>query len=47
MYKEVFFFAKKNQKTFAIEGARCGNTRTKQIKVFWFFFTKKNILPYL
>jgi len=31
--KEGFFFEKKKQKTFALQ---------KQIKVFWFFFSKKN-----
>jgi hypothetical protein len=45
----MFFFEKKNQKTFvncAFEqprrpGGWCG---PKQIKVFWFFFSKKNAL---
>jgi PhzF family phenazine biosynthesis protein len=44
--ERVFFFEKKKQKTFG----RCRGlvTSARQvIKVFWFFFSKKNILPFL
>jgi hypothetical protein len=45
-----FFFEKKNQKTFIClephrapsEGGGCSGQITK---VFWFFFSKKNLLP--
>jgi len=40
--QEEFFFEKKNQKTFAILGARWIGRATQWIKVFWFFFSKKN-----
>jgi hypothetical protein len=33
---------KKEAKTFAIMGARWGNARTMNAKVFWFVFSKKN-----
>jgi hypothetical protein len=36
------FFLKKEAKTFATSGARCGNAYTVEPKVFWFFFSKKN-----
>ncbi len=49
----MFFFEKKNQKTFASlearQGARAAGAKTppKPKKVFWFFFSKKNcFLPY-
>jgi hypothetical protein len=38
----MFFFEKKNQKTFAIWDAPDGDARTKRSEVFWFFFSKKN-----
>jgi hypothetical protein len=37
-------FLKKAAKTFAHSGIRCGNARAQWIKVFWFFFAKKNCL---
>jgi len=36
--RKVCFFEKKQQRTFAYE------VRQQQIKVFWFFFSKKNQL---
>jgi len=39
----MFFFEKKNQKTFTL-GARLAGSARKGTKVFWFFFSKKNIL---
>jgi len=39
----MFFFEKKNQKTFLLRFARCSNSPDqKLLKVFWFFFSKKN-----
>jgi hypothetical protein len=43
----VFFFEKKNQKTFALApGPRDATSpslrRRQRAKVFWFFFSKKN-----
>jgi hypothetical protein len=42
-----FFFEKKKQKTFMTLIALCGDDYrhmgAKWIKVFWFFFSKKNI----
>jgi hypothetical protein len=38
----MFFFEKKNQKTFALLRARCDWRGPQGIKVFWFFFSKKN-----
>jgi hypothetical protein len=38
--RKVFFFEKKNKKLLPL---RCSPLReTKQTKVFWFFFSKKN-----
>ncbi len=43
----MFFFEKKNQKTFSL-CARCRRVCGKHPKVFWFFFSKKNcFLPYV
>jgi hypothetical protein len=45
----VFFFEKKNQKTFVCSGAWwagvSGRGEGAGVKVFWFFFSRKNILP--
>jgi hypothetical protein len=46
----VFFFEKKNQKTFAPalllpDAHSLGLGGCQIAKVFWFFFSKKNILP--
>jgi hypothetical protein len=41
------FFLEKEAKTFAISGARWGSVRGLWVKVFWFFFSKKNTLPSL
>jgi hypothetical protein len=44
--RKNFFFEKKKQKTFAsaasARGRRMDLQGAKQIKVFWFFFSKKN-----
>jgi hypothetical protein len=44
--KEMFFFKKKNQKTFVCSDTRRGNVSDRGdgagIKVFCFFFSKKN-----
>jgi len=44
--RKAFFFEKKKQKTFALWHARPIRKRRgcKLAKVFWFFFSKKNIL---
>jgi len=42
--RKVFFFEKKKQKTFDCWARLAGSVR-KEKKVFWFFFSKKNILP--
>ena len=42
--RKVFFFEKKKQKTFTIWGRACGSAEPKRVKVFWFFFSKKNCL---
>jgi hypothetical protein len=50
--RKVFFFEKKKQKTFILTPSqRCDTPATdvpERIKVFWFFFSKKNTssLPY-
>jgi hypothetical protein len=45
--KKVFFFEKKNQKTFACSGTHRASVSDRRegagVKVFWFFFSKKNI----
>jgi hypothetical protein len=42
-----FFFEKKNQKTFVHLGrAYQVRPKPKQIKVFWFFFFKKELLAF-
>jgi hypothetical protein len=39
----MFFFEKKNQKTFAnLASLHPGKPKPEQSKVFWFFFSKKN-----
>jgi uncharacterized protein len=44
----MFFFEKKNQKTFALWRTGPGERTRQGTKVFWFFFSKKNIfLPLL
>jgi hypothetical protein len=42
--RKQFFSEEKNQKTFAllVNAAGSNGTRCKQVKVFWFFFSKKN-----
>jgi hypothetical protein len=44
--EEMFFFEKKNQKTFACSGTHRGRVSVRcegaGVKVFWFFFSKKN-----
>jgi hypothetical protein len=42
---KVFFFEKKKQKTFGRCRGRVISAR-KEAKVFWFFFSKKNILAF-
>jgi hypothetical protein len=44
--KKVFFFEKKKQKTFA-SLSRTYPQRSSRLKVFWFFFSKKNMLSSL
>jgi len=41
----MFFFEKKNQKTFALLRARCDWRGPQESKVFCFFFSKKTSLP--
>jgi hypothetical protein len=43
---KLFFFEKKNQKTFVPFGTRPPAHASQIPKVFWFFFSKKNSLPY-
>jgi hypothetical protein len=46
--REVFLFEKKKQKTFARFGfGLSGKAQPRSAKVFWFFFSKKNILFFL
>jgi hypothetical protein len=40
--KKEFFFEKKNQKTFAMSTRALRQRAHQTIKVFWFFFSKKN-----
>jgi len=42
--RKFFFFEKKKQETFVCLGARWGVGAAYGAKVFWFFFSKKNIL---
>jgi hypothetical protein len=43
--KNLLFVNKKKQKTFPV-GIRLSRARRVQVgKVFWFFFSKKNMLP--
>jgi len=44
---KVFFFEKKKQKTFIHLIRRIRTNYSLLIKVFWFFFSKKNTLPCL
>jgi hypothetical protein len=44
---KAFFFEKKNQKTFGNLAEPLRKGRSQDAKVFWFFFSKKNILPSL
>jgi hypothetical protein len=48
--KKGFFFEKKKQKTFAYGAPQPGHkvapAEHEQIKVFWFFFSKKNNLSF-
>jgi hypothetical protein len=41
----LFFFEKKNQKTFAPLKPLCGNRRVQMIKSFLLLFFKKEVLP--
>jgi hypothetical protein len=45
--RKVFFSEEKKQKTFAFLVCALKQGPLKGIKVFWFFFSKKNILPFL
>ena len=45
--ESVFFFEKKKQKTFGLLGPALPQARLKFVKVFWFFFSKKNALAIL
>jgi hypothetical protein len=40
--KEVFFSEEKKQKTFVRWGVRSPGHVRQRVKVFWFFFSKKN-----
>jgi hypothetical protein len=42
--RKVFFFEKKKQKTFTSLSRAYATRRAQDAKVFWFFFSKKNIL---
>ena len=42
---KAFFFEKKKQKTFVRLSRFYPDSRDSGIKVFWFFFLKKNCLP--
>jgi hypothetical protein len=42
--RKMFFFEKKNQKTFARLERDVAGSANQRIKVFWFFFSKKNML---
>jgi hypothetical protein len=42
--RKDFFFEKKKQKTFSRWAERYGRRARKSPKVFWFFFSKKNVL---
>jgi hypothetical protein len=45
--RKHFFFEKKQQKTFIHFGfGFSGEAQPKLVKVFWFFFSKKNTLSY-
>ena len=44
--RKHFFFEKKKQKTFGSLGPAYPRSRPKVAKVFWFFFSKKNMLPF-
>jgi hypothetical protein len=44
--KKLFFFEKKNQKTFATWARSCLHLRAQLAKVFCFFSLEKKILPY-
>jgi hypothetical protein len=45
--RKLFFFEKKNQKTFDNLAPRVGWLRAKVTKVFCFFFSKKKTFPSL
>jgi hypothetical protein len=42
--KKAFFFEKKKQKTFVSLVRAAQQHALQEAKVFWFFFSKKNIL---
>jgi hypothetical protein len=42
---KVFFSEEKKQKTFHHKAAPLRNARDSPTKVFWFFFSKKNLYP--
>jgi hypothetical protein len=45
--KDSFFFGKKKQKTLDQFGCGLsGKARPRRPKVFWFFFSKKNMLAF-
>jgi hypothetical protein len=44
--RKDFFSEEKKQKTFIrLSGPLSGETRDSRMKVFWFFFSKKNFFP--
>jgi hypothetical protein len=45
--RKVFFFEKKKQKTFACLAAASQERLSPGVKVFWFFFSKKNCFLHL
>jgi lysophospholipase L1-like esterase len=45
--RKIFFSEEKKQKTFGLWSIRLPDPARQGAKVFWFFFSKKNILPVL
>jgi hypothetical protein len=45
--RKVFFSEEKKQKTFVSLGARQPGHVRQGTKVFWFFFSKKNVLRFM
>jgi len=44
---KIFFFEKKKQKTFIRLAAAFPDRASQGAKVFWFFFSKKNVFYFL